>query len=503
MAVPSFNQIPGSGLVAPIMAFEVNSGGQYSQPTRMILLGYKTSAGNLALNTPTPVASLSDADGFAGKGSMLREMWRVAQFLAPTLPIWMCAVAEPGTTKASWTITVNAAPLPSPGAGYFEICGRLLQIAVTATDTAATIAANIAATINAYYDPLTGAALPVTATSAAAVVTVTARHAGAIMNDVEFYQPTWSYNVLAGTALAIASATAGTGTPDISAALAAIGDQRSDFLVGPFGDSANLAAVGSAFGDVSGRWSYLKMTYGAYWFPISGTFSALITAGAALPNLRQIVPIGRPSGSPTPSWIWVAERAALEASWLSDIVTGNVSRNQTGRQTAESRPPRDPTTWWGYNARNQLLQAKVSTIQVSADGHVAVDKTITAYSVNQAGSPDTVFRDVQAVYQVGLGLPFVRAMVQQEHGNKSLMRENPGSLQAATTPADIKATLIHAIETLELRGVFQNVAETARQIIVRVNDDNPARVDCFLPIERVNPFDILAVNATIYQRLPS
>lgn len=496
---PSFNQIP-SNLVAPIFAFEVNSGGQYAGQTRVILQGHKTSAGSMTGNNPVPCASQAMADSLAGPGSMLREMYRVAQALAPAQPIWIQQVAEPGTSKGTWTATITQ---PAAGAGYFEVCGRRLQIAVLSTDTATTVAASIAAAINAYYDALTGAMLPVTATSSAGVVTLTARHAGAIMNDVDLYVSPAPDNVLGAAGITtFAVGTAGTGTPDLSGAMAALGDNPADFIVSPFGDTTTLGVMTTALGDASGRWSWARMSYGAYWFPVSGNFSALITAGLALPNARQIVPVARYSTSPTPSWIWIAERVGLEAPWLSDIVTGNVSRNQTGRATLESRPPRDQSTWWNYNARNQLASSGLSTSGVSPDGHVTVDKTVTAYKVNSAGQPDSVFRDVQAVYQIGLGLPFIRFMVWQDCGNKSLMDSNPGSLQAVVTVKDIKASLGHAIATLQAQGVFDNSDQTVAQMSVVRDAQNRARVNVYAPLERVSPLDVLAVNATVYTKLP-
>ncbi len=510
-ATPAFNQIP-QNLVAPIFAFEVNSGGQYSAQTRLILIGHKIVPGTVVpgqaltgvmpLNTPTPCASLAQADQLAGPGSLLREMYRVAQQIAPAQPIWLMAVAEPATAVATWTATVAA--LPSPGAGEIEICGRRIPLAVSATDTIATVAAAIAAAVNAYYDGLTGAMLPVTASSAAGVVTLTARHPGAVMNDVDLYVSPRADNVLgASGVMSFATGTAGTGAPDISSALAALNDDPADFVVSPFGGTAALAAVTTAFGDASGRWAWNRMSYGAYWFPVSGNFSAIVTAGLALPNARQCVPVARYSNSPTPSWIWIAERAALESTWLSDIVSGNVSRNQTGRATIESRPPRDRSTWWNYNARNQIAAAGVSTSGVSPDGHITVDKTVTAYKVNAAGQPDSVFRDVQAVYQIGLGLPFIRAAVWQECGQKALMDANPGSLAAVVTPKDIKASFGHAVAQLEMRGVFDNSTKTIAQMVVARDAQNRARVNVYAPLERVSPLDILAVNATVYAQLPA
>ncbi|WP_348240357.1 hypothetical protein, partial [Salmonella enterica] len=57
-----FNFIPGSGLVAPLFAFEVNSAGWYDSVSRLVLFGHKTSGGSLADNTPSVFTSLSEAD---------------------------------------------------------------------------------------------------------------------------------------------------------------------------------------------------------------------------------------------------------------------------------------------------------------------------------------------------------------------------------------------------------------------------------------------------------
>src|SRR5580700_8647529 len=122
-----FNYIPGTGLTAPIFTFEVNSGGQFQDSTRLILIGHKTSAGTMALNTPTPVASQNDVDTFAGGGSMLREMFRVATANAPAQPIWIEAVADVGVAPV-WTVTIAS---PTAGVGTFDVNGQRIQIPIS------------------------------------------------------------------------------------------------------------------------------------------------------------------------------------------------------------------------------------------------------------------------------------------------------------------------------------------------------------------------------------
>ena len=251
-----FNQIPGSGLVAPMFAFEVNSAGGYGSPARLLLIGHKTSAGSLAANTPTVIGSQSDADSLCGPGSMLREMVRIARQNAPLQEIWAMHVAEPAGTAQVSTLTVGAGAAGTAGFGAIDICGERLTIAIASADTVAAIAGSIASAINAYFNAQTGAMLPVTATSAAGIVSVAARHPGAILADIDYAVPTdLTGNIFAPSGrITVASTTAGTGTPTLATALAALGDDPYDVIVSPWGDAASIGACTTALNDTSGRW---------------------------------------------------------------------------------------------------------------------------------------------------------------------------------------------------------------------------------------------------------
>jgi phage tail sheath gpL-like len=499
-----FQYIPGSGVTAPGQFFEVNSGGQYQTITRMILIGYGLSTGSLPVNTPTPVSSQQQADALAGPGSMLREMFRVSSANAPVQPIWLVRTTEPGTPKAIWTLTIIQ---PAPGQGWIEICGRRITVPVGAADTPTTIAAALAAAINAYYDTLTNAMLPVTATSALGVLTLTARHSGvglAASMLVDIYVSPDPTNVLGATGITtVANPTPGTGTPpDIAGALASLDDQPADFIVSPFPDTTSLTSASAALNDVSGRWAWSRQAYGHYWTAMEASFAALTTFGLTM-NDRHITTHGAFPTSVSPVWEWIAGICGAEASWLSDITTGNVSRNQTGKVVIGIKGPRAAGVQWPYASRNVLLNSGISTTNTDPYGNVTIDKTITMYRTGVSGQPDTVFRDIQAMYQASLGIQFIRAMTAVQLGMKAFAADNPGNLGAIVTPNDVKTCFIAAYTILILQGVFQNVDGFARNIQIQANAQNPARCDVLAPIDRVNPLDILAANAVFYQQFPA
>ncbi len=498
-----FNQIPGSGLTAPLFAFEANSGGQYDVASRLILFGHKTSSGSLPVATPTVCTSLSDADAFCGPGSQLREMFRIARQNAAVQEIWLVAVAETGVAEVR-TLTVGSVPA-SGGTGYIDIQGERLPIVVQPGDSANTVAATINAAINGYYNALTGAMLPITSTVATNVVTITSRHAGAVFSEIDIFLPVQKVNNLLTTSwITFATTTAGSGTPTsgLNTAIAALGDQPADMIVNPWSDSTSVGSFTTYLSDQSGRWNYSRQTYGHALTSYTGVISAQTTLGLGM-NDRHCTIVPRFAQTAHPSWLWAAGFAARVIPWLSDVVTGNVSRNQTGLIVEGLTPPRDPTLWPTYPTRNVLNNSGISGWTVTAAGEIAIDKLVTTYRTGPSGQPDSVFRDIQSVFQVSGGFSYLRALLATEHGQKSIADSNPGNLGAISTPKDIDATMLHGYSDLVNRGVFENVPQFATRYRGARNVGNGARYDILASFDRVNPLDIIAVNGQIYAQFPS
>lgn len=495
-----FNSIPGSGLIGPITAFEVNSGGQYEGQSFGVILGHKaTAAGTLADNALTLCSTIGEAAALAGAGSQLYEMFRVARRAAPVQRIYVAAIPVTGTPGA-WTITVGALAAAA-GDGVVEIAGRKIKVAKAAGETATQTAAAIAAAINAFVDPLTLAYLPVTATAATNVVTLTARHPGTTMNELEIYaDPNLAGNAYA-SGLTIAQTVPATGTASIATVMAALGDLPMDWIVAPFVDTTNLDAAAAALSDISGRWAWNAQLYGHYFTVNTGNTGAQTTLGLGR-NDRHVSVIGRVA-SPTPGWEWIAQYVARVLPWLTDDTNGNAARNQSDLVLEDVRPPRDRSTWPNYAVRNTLLGSGISTWKVNNVDQVVIDKLITMQRTNAQGMPDTVFRDIQAIAQTMLGLRYLRAGLATRNANKALARANPSNLPTIVTPDDIKADCISLYGDLVDRGLFEDKPSFARRIKTEIDASNPARVNIAMSLDRVNPLDILAANATFYAQYPA
>lgn len=490
MSGAGFENIPGSGLVAPLLTFELTSGGTFESPARELIVGHKNTGASIPLNTPTPVSSHSEVRQIAGVGSMLEDKFRVARLNAPAQEIWVMAIEDTGTA-AVWTLTV--ASLPAQGIGIVEIGGDPVAITVASGDAVNDVAAALSAAINAYYDELSGTSLQVTASVTGAVVTVTARHKGAIFNDLDFHIPPTG-NVFAGN-VNIAATVAGVGDPDCSAGLAVLGDNPFDWQSWTFSDATNRGRYRDAMDDVSGQWSYLQQIYGHIVGAVPGTTSEVTTIGLS-ENDRHKTMIHYPNGAggtPTPPWRWDAAILSRVVPWLVDGALGNVSRNQTGLIVKGIRPPRDPANNPDYPTRNAFNKSAISTWHVTASGQVAVDKLVTMFRLDPQGLPDSTFRDIQSMGQMMYALRRFRSFLAAEHGQKALADTNPTDLGSISTPKDVEGTMYRVADTMP--GVLEN----ARFIVAR-NPDNANRIDIMANLDRVNALDVMAGNARLYSQ---
>jgi phage tail sheath gpL-like len=495
-----FNTIPGN-IVAPIITFEVNSGGQFESVSRMLLIGHKTAAGAAPLDKPIICPTAAEGRRLAGVGSMLDDMVRAVRRNAPVQELWILPITETGTAEIR-ALTVSDVPA-NGGVGVIEIAGEPVQLTIAAGDTKAAVATALAAAINAYYNPLNFASLPFTAAVDGVddtKVVLTARHKGAYATGIDITIPILAaINAFTGN-ITQATTTAGSGTPDVSSGLAALGDALFDWIVTAFQDATNIGRYKALLSDIDGRWAWNRQLYGHVFYAFPGTLSDVTTHALAQDN-RHLTAIALPASAsiPQPAWTWAAAIVARIVPWLSDGATGNVSRNQTGLEVQGVAPPRDQSKWYDQSTRESLLHSGASTWSVDHSGRVLIDKIITTARTTD-GVTDTVFRDIQKIGQIVYALRRFRTELTIEHGQKAIADDNPGNSGAISTTRDIAATFMHSYRAMQLSGVLENSVRAADQLQVQRNADNPNRVDIYAPIDTANPLDIIAANAVVYSQ---
>lgn len=229
--------------------YAAGASGAGSQRLKVLLVGMKTSAGSMTVDSDVVrVTNDDDVDSLAGVGSQLARMAYKA-LKVDSADVWIAAVTEPsGGTAATATITPTGTQT-SAGTLRFRLAGITVLVDVGAADTIATICTNIAAAFNAKVK------LPVTAGASATVVTLTCRNKGTQGKDWILYRDAGNVaETVAGLSVALAgsanvntngvrlgASSSGTGTEDATAILTKLTTTRYARIAVGHNDSTNAA----------------------------------------------------------------------------------------------------------------------------------------------------------------------------------------------------------------------------------------------------------------------
>jgi len=171
---PSSNRVPGAyGEVL------TGQGGQSaaSLPKKLLVVGLPTAAGTITPdNQIVPVLSTADADNYAGPGSegacMLYDAISIAGLAG--VPLYYCSAKPAAGATAATTNVRFSGTATAAGAVIVRINGTVISQGIAIGDTAASVAANLALTVQGFK----GGRMPVTATNATSYCTLTSRTAG-------------------------------------------------------------------------------------------------------------------------------------------------------------------------------------------------------------------------------------------------------------------------------------------------------------------------------------
>ena len=177
-SIPSSYEVPG-------VYFELRASGAGAAATapskRALLWGHKTASGSGQFNSPIRCPGLQQALLYAGQGSDAARAFQAftAQAGNGTADVYLMLVPDPSLLGGQATRTIIVAGTPSiAGSVDLWVCGYLLSVRIAMSDTPTTIAASLAAAVNALAD------LPVTASANTGTVTLTYRHYGFVGNDI-------------------------------------------------------------------------------------------------------------------------------------------------------------------------------------------------------------------------------------------------------------------------------------------------------------------------------
>jgi len=480
-----FNSIPATMLVPGFFAeFDGSKAtqGPSIQTYRLLVIGQRITAGTVAELVPTTVTTADQARGYFGAGSMLHGMAKTLfannRFTSATF----VALEDAAGTLATLDVTFSVGT-PAAGTIFFYVAGRRLTVTTTTVSTPTTIGDSITAAITA------DDSLPVTASNALGVVSITAKNDGTIGNTID-----WRLNYYDGEALPsgvtvdVAQGTLATGAtdPDVSTVWAVLGETHYNVIVNPYSDAASLALVDT---ELAERWGPTRAIEAVAISAHQDTHANLITYGDAL-NSKHLSVVGFDK-SPTPPYEWAAAIAGL--------VAGR-AQNDPARPFQRMRVAGVLAPWavdqFTIEERNLLLPDGVATYTVDAGGNVLVERLVTTWQENASGAPDTAFRDLNTVLTLGYLRYDLRTQFLTRYPDHKLANDGTrfGAGQKVLTPKIAKAEVLRIARGWETLALVEDLDTFKNDLIVERNGSDPNRLDLLIPPDLVNQFRVGAAS---------
>lgn len=483
----SFSTIPAD-LRVPLFWVEMDASraGPGTVTQRALLIGAKTVAGTPAELTYVPTAD--QVADLCGAGSQIARMMAAWRANDPVGEVWILPVADlVAGVKATKTVTVTG-PATAAGTIALYVAGTLVTVAVAAADAATAIATAIAAAVTA------NPALPVTASAASAVVTLTAKNAGTCGNDIDvrhsYYGRAGGEALPAGVGLTIAAGVAGSGDPDLTTLATMLADEPFDFIVMPWATTTALTVFDTLMNDISGRWSYAKQLYGHVWTSARGTSATLLTLGGGR-NGQHVSVLGV-NESPSCPAVWAAAAAAASAVALKADPARPL---QTLAIYGVLAPPTGKR--FTLTEQQSLLSSGIALAAFGADGSASILRMVTTYRLNKWGMADQSYLDVETLFTLMAVIRRLKQTVTQKFARSKLAddgtRFGPG--QPIVTPSSFKAELVAHYAIMEAEGLVEDADGFAEATIVLRNPNDVSRLDVLYAPNLVNGLRVLAVLA--------
>jgi len=479
-----FNDIP-SNIRVPLFYAEFDNSAAQSGPSilayRGLLIGQRTSTGLVAENIPTRITSPEQAGESFGLGSQLHRQV-ISWFASNTFTeLWCIALDDnAGGVAAKGSVTINGGIFES-GTLNFYIGGERVQVPVVLGDTVNDLAADLDAAINADDN------LRVTSAVSLGTLTLTDKVKGEEGNSIDL-----RFNLndeempssLSPAIQAMGTVTAGSANPDISTAIAAMGDEWYQIMSMPYRDTANMTLMEA---ELTRRFGPTTMIDGMCCIAMNDTLNNMGAFGDSRnsPHMQ----LSECYQEPRPESEVAAETAALMAKYGQNDPARPFQFLNYAHRIAKSEADR-----FTLAERNLLLFDSVSTFHVNANGQVAVDRLITMYQENAAGAPDTSYLDVNTL----LTLMYIRydwrVYIVNKYPRHKLAddgtRFGPG--QPIMTPKLAKSEAISKFEDWEKIGLVENIDQFKSELIAERNVSDPNRLDVLLPPNLVNQLRIFA-----------
>lgn len=485
MAV-GFAQIPAD-LKVPLFHLEFDSSratAGLAQKRALIIGQPTTTAAGLAL-----VGSAEEASALYGQGSSLARMIRAWRANDSFGELWAYPVADDDDATAATKVLTLVGAATETRTLPLYIGAVLVPVAVASGTAAAAVATALAAAVNA------NARLPFTAAAAAAVVTLTARNAGTLANDIDvrvaLHGASAGEAMPAGLTLTVAAGDAGATDPDLAGLAEALGDEEFEVIAAPYTGANQLNALRDLMDDATGRWSWSRQIYGHVFAARRGSVADLLALGGGR-NDQHVTIVGYEPGNPT-------NADELAAQFSAQVFTSIAADPARPLQTLRlvGVVPTPAGSRFTKSQQQSLLSAGIATVISDSMGAVRIQRAVTTYQRNAWGITDRSYLDCETLFTLAEVVRRLRSAITTKFPRSKLADDGTrfGAGQAIVTPKSIKAELVAQYAEMERDGLVEDAPGFAAATIVERNANDPSRVDVLYAPNLVNGLRIFAVLA--------
>lgn len=475
----SFDSIPASlrypGAYIEVDASAAGLGGDLPA---VLLVGQKLASGTAASGEIVQVTGAEHAKTLAGDGSMLAQMVARYRRCDPSFDVWILPYSDnPAGVAASGSVTVGGAPTAS-GTVALYIGNRLVSVGVSAGDTQANVATAIAAAITA-----AGADVPVVASAAAAVVTLSARHKGGCGNDIDLRLNLAGESLPAGLTLSLSAMAGGTGDPAPGDLESIIGQRWFRYVALGINDAATISAWHS-----ESQRRYLPPIQAGFraFAALRGDFLAASAFGSGK-NCEHVSVLAL-GINPTSPW----EAAAIVAGSAAPRLFNSPAQSLE----ATPLPGMSGVDYFTWSEANSLLFSGMSVMQVGRDGTCSVKRLISMYQYRPDGSSDDAYLDINTAELMERIRYEQRMEAVRRFTGSAAARSNEGYRPGLriTTVDDVRAMLLSLYQhsLMAEYGWTQNYDYYKAHLVVEQDPTNPSRFSYFDTPVLLSPFYILA-----------
>ncbi len=327
--------------------------------------------------------------------------------------------------------------------------------------------------------------LPVHASVSGDAITLRANNAGALGNEIDLrlnYRDTEALPT--GIAAGITDMSSGATNPTLTSLITAMGDRWFHVISHPYNDATSLTAIENELAD---RFGPMRMIDGAAITAKDASYGTMSTLGDSRNSGHSV--ILRTNESPT----WTPEYAAHVAGVVAYHGQIDPARPLQTLPLPYILAPAE-TDRDTLQERNLLLYDGIATTKVGAGDLVQIERLVTTYQTNAAGSPDTSYSSLETMLTLMYARFAFRTRMASRYPRHKLADDGTrfGSGQAVITPLIGKAEAIAWFREMEELGLFEGFDQFKADLVVERNISDPNRLDFLLPPDLINQLIVAA-----------